>query len=132
MAANKMRGVVEFKDSAGLVWRLRFRTNEMIALAQEFRVPSNELQGHLAALSSKGMAVEDVRTVLKVALGAHHPNVSDAMAGDLMDEIGAVAEEGKTVAVATLELLNQVFTGATNPKGEVRPAQPVEADVPNE
>lgn len=78
--ANKFRGEVPLKAGDD-TYTLRFGTNEMVELEEKY--------GSLEAFKGS-TGVKDVRFALTVGLRRHHPEITEADVGDLMDKVGGM------------------------------------------
>ena len=79
--ANKSRGEVEF-TAGEETYVFRFGTNEQAEFEAETGEPN------IFAAMAKGLGINRMRTLLRVALQRKRPQFTDQQAGDLIDEIG--------------------------------------------
>ena len=86
--ANRFKGEVDVK-AGGDTFTLRFGVNAMVALEEELGVKTEDLQEHLQDNFSLGL----LRTIFRIGLQQHHPDITDAATGDLLDEIGIESEQ---------------------------------------
>jgi hypothetical protein len=101
MTANKFRGEYPLKVGEK-TYTLRYGTNALVSLSESLGCKTILEIGD--RLSPDRISFRDVRTLLKVALERHHPEITEADAGELIDEMGGV--------IIALELIPAVLDAA--------------------
>lgn len=96
--ADNLTGEVTF-DAAGKSWRLVYSVNALIALENRLDMSVSKIGQRMAGDLRMGF----LRDVFVGGLRTHHPEVTDELAGDLIQEVGG-AKVG--------ELIGQAFSAA--------------------
>lgn len=93
--ANTLRGEVSFEGPEGQPYKLAYPINALIVLEDALDMTVAEI----GACMQRGMRLGMLRTVFWAGLQGSQPNITESIAGDLMQEVGA-NEVGVLIAEA--------------------------------
>lgn len=111
--ANPHKGDVAF-EAEGRSYTLRFSANAIVALEDCIDKPISEISALLGDVTS--LRMKNVRAVFWAGLTDHHPDVTAARAGQIIDAVGF----GRAV-----ELIGLAFSRAfPDTSGEANPPMP--------
>lgn len=120
-------------EAAGQAWRFKFGFGALCTLEEEYDLPILEVLGRCfpefvlgesftpeALLTARtSIRVSDMRRVMIAGLRDHHPNVTEGMVNDILDDIG-IDEAGSILQRAAVASMGGGETTKNPPKRRSR------------
>lgn len=100
MAANRERGEVSIEIN-GVAYTLVLNTNACVTLEDLFSTPTREMLFHEVLGKVAAGSMRYIRGFLWAALHTHHPALSVADVGDLLDAAGGIEAFAQQLATLT-------------------------------